>query len=158
MTMKFKRHVLPEDKAKPTSDELQKNLIALIDLSLTLKQAHWNVVGKNFRSIHLQLDEIILTTRDASDEVAERIVMIGFSPDGRSATVAKETPLKSYDTGFVGVDGTIQAVADALQTTIGELRGGIEKLDDLDLVSQDMLIAISSALEKHLWMIQAQEL
>lgn len=158
MTMKFKRHVLSEDKAKPAAEELQKNLIALIDLSLTLKQAHWNVVGKNFRSLHLQLDEIILTTRDASDEVAERIVMIGFSPDGRSGTVAKETPLKSYDTGFVNVDGTIQAVADALQTTIGELREGIEKLDDLDLVSQDMLIAISSALEKHLWMIQAQEL
>lgn len=158
MTMEFKRHVLPEAKAKPTAEELQKNLIALVDLSLVLKQAHWNVVGKNFRSIHLQLDEIILTVRDGSDEVAERIVMIGFSPDGRSSTVAKSTPLAEYKEGFVNVDGTIAAVADALQTTIKELREGIEKLDDLDLVSQDMLIAISSALEKHLWMVQAQEL
>lgn len=158
MTMEFKRHVLPEAKAKPTSEELQKNLVALVDLALVLKQAHWNVVGKNFRSIHLQLDEIILTVRDGSDEVAERMVMIGFSPDGRSSTVAKATPLAEYKDGFVGVDGTIAAVADALQTTIKELRESIEKLDDLDLVSQDMLIAISSALEKHLWMVQAQEL
>lgn len=155
--MEFKRHVLAEDKAKPTAKELQKNLIALIDLSLVLKQAHWNVVGKNFRAVHLQLDEIILTTREGTDEVAERMVMIGFSPDGRSETVAKETPLDKYATGFVGIDGTIQAVADALATAIKELRESIEKLDDLDLISQDLLIAISSQLEKHLWMVQAQE-
>ena len=155
--MEFKRHVLAEDKAKPTAKELQKNLIALIDLSLVLKQAHWNVVGKNFRAVHLQLDEILLTTREGTDEVAERMVMIGFSPDGRCETVAKQTPLASYTTGFVGIDDTIQSVADALATTIGELRDSIGKLDDLDLISQDLLISISSQLEKHLWMVQAQE-
>lgn len=155
--MEFKRHVLAEDKAKPTAKELQKNLIALIDLSLTLKQAHWNVKGKNFRAVHLQLDEILLTTREGTDEVAERMVMIGYSPDGRSETVAKETPLAKYATGFVGIDDTIQAVADALATAIGELRTSIDTLDDLDLISQDMLISISSELEKHLWMVQAQE-
>ncbi len=155
--MEFKRHVLPEDKAKPTAKELQKNLISLIDLSLVLKQAHWNVKGKNFRAVHLQLDEILLTTREGTDEVAERMVMIGFSPDGRSETVAKETPLAKYATGFVGIDDTVQAVADALATAIGELRKSIETLDDLDLVSQDLLIATSSQLEKHLWMVQAQE-
>lgn len=155
--MEFKRHILTEDKAKPTAKELQKNLIALIDLSLLLKQAHWNVVGKNFRAVHLQLDEILLTAREGTDEVAERMVMIGFSPDGRSATVAQETPLAPYANGFVGIDATVQAVADALATTIGELRSSIEALDDLDLISQDLLIAISSQLEKHLWMVQAQE-
>ncbi|MHC2066073.1 DNA starvation/stationary phase protection protein Dps [Bremerella sp. T1] len=158
MTMEFKRHVLPEDKAKPTAAQLQKNLIALIDLSLVLKQAHWNVVGKNFRAVHLQLDEILVTTREGTDDFAERIVMIGFSPDGRSCTVAKETPLAEYATGFVNVDDTVQAVADALQTTIGVLRESIDALDDLDLISQDMVIAVSSELEKHLWMVQAQEL
>jgi len=155
--MEFKRHVLAEDKAKPTAQELQKNLISLIDLSLVLKQAHWNVKGKNFRAVHLQLDEILLTTREGTDDVAERMVMIGFSPDGRSETVAKETPLASYTTGFVGIDDTVQAVADALATSIGELRKSIETLDDLDLISQDILITISSELEKHLWMVQAQE-
>lgn len=158
MTMKFKRHVLPIEKAKPTAEQLQANLVALVDLALVLKQAHWNVVGKNFRAVHLQLDEILATVREGADSVAERAVMLGFAPDGRSATVAKDSPLKEYPSGFVGVEDTIQAIADELETAIESLRKSISVLDDLDLVSQDLLIAISSDLEKHLWMVQAQEL
>lgn len=156
--MNFKRHVLPEDKAKPVTEQLQQDLVVLIDLSLVLKQAHWNVVGKNFRTIHLQLDEILVTAREGTDEIAERIVMLGFSPDGRAKTVAKESPLKEYATGFIGVEDTVQAVADALQTTISVLRESVAALDDLDLVSQDLVIGITGQLEKHLWMVQAQEL
>ena len=156
--LNFKRHVLPEDKAKPTADALEQNLVVLIDLALILKQAHWNVVGTNFRAVHLQLDEILLTVREGADEVAERIVMIGYSPDGRAKTVAKESPLEEYVTGFVSAEDTIHAVADALQKSISVMRESIEALDDLDLVSQDLLISVSGQLEKHLWMVQAQEL
>ena len=37
---------------------LQATLVELIDLALVGKQAHWSVVGPQFRSIHLELDEI----------------------------------------------------------------------------------------------------
>lgn len=40
-----------------TSVALQDTLVALIDLSLQAKQAHWNVVGPNFRPLHELLDE-----------------------------------------------------------------------------------------------------
>ena len=36
---------------------LQKVLVDLIELHLQGKQAHWNLVGTNFRDLHLQLDE-----------------------------------------------------------------------------------------------------
>jgi len=112
----------------------------------------------NFRAVHLQLDEILLSVREGTDSIAERSVMIGHSPDGRAATIAEKSALATYTEGFVNIDDTVGAVADALETAIASLRGSIEKLDDLDLISQDMLIAISSELEKHLWMVQAQEL
>ena len=44
---------------KSLSDNLQKVLVDLIELHLQGKQAHWNVVGRNFRDLHLQLDEIV---------------------------------------------------------------------------------------------------
>tara|TARA_R110002049_G_scaffold305056_3_gene501157 strand:+ start:112247 stop:112735 length:489 start_codon:yes stop_codon:yes gene_type:complete len=153
----FKRDVLENEKNEKVTALLQENLTNLIDLALTMKQAHWNVVGPNFRSIHLQLDEIIETVRGASDEVAERIVTLGIAADGRASTVAESSELESYPNDFVRVDETIGHIADAVKTTIDSLRAAIDKLGDLDPISEDMLIAISGPLEKHLWMLQAQE-
>ena len=74
----LKREVLNHDRQARTTELLQKNLVNMIDLALLLKQAHWNVLGQNFRSIHLQLDEIIASVRAASsDEIAERITTLG---------------------------------------------------------------------------------
>ncbi|WP_149497171.1 DNA starvation/stationary phase protection protein Dps [Roseiconus lacunae] len=153
----FKRQILEGEKLESTTNLLQQNLVDLIDLALLLKQAHWNVVGKNFRSIHLQLDEIIESVRTASDEVAERIAALGIPADGRAATVAKNTDLKEYPSDFQDVQATATHVADSLKTVIDGLRKSIEQVGDLDPVSEDLLIGISAPLEKHLWMVQAQE-
>ena len=48
------------------------------------KQAHWNLVGRQFHDVHLHLDELVDTARKYSDEVAERAAAIGVSPDGRA--------------------------------------------------------------------------
>src|ERR1051325_10706412 len=80
---------------------LQKVLVDLIELHLQGKQAHWNVVGKNFRDLHLQLDEIIDAAREFSDVVAERLRALHAAPDGRSDTVAATTTLPEYPNGEV---------------------------------------------------------
>lgn len=153
----FKRDILSEKVNAETTAILQQNVVNLVDLALTLKQAHWNVVGPNFRSVHLQLDEIIETVRAGSDEVAERLATLGVAPDGRAATVAEHSELATYPSDFQNVAGTLQHVGDALKTVIDGLRRGIEKLGDLDPISEDMFIALSGEIEKHLWMVQAQE-
>ncbi|MEO9593331.1 DNA starvation/stationary phase protection protein Dps [Rhodopirellula bahusiensis] len=153
----FKRDILQDETTSEVTAILQENLTNLIDLALLMKQAHWNVVGPNFRSIHLQLDEIIETVRAGSDEVAERIVTLGVSADGRVSTVDADSKVETYPAGFVKVSETISRVADAVKQVIDSLRSAIERLGDLDAISEDMLIAISGELEKHLWMLQAQE-
>jgi starvation-inducible DNA-binding protein len=52
---------------------LQKVLVDLIELHLQGKQAHWNLVGTNFRDLHLQLDDIVDLAREAADTIAERM-------------------------------------------------------------------------------------
>ena len=44
---------LTDEQKAITGHALQQTLVDLIDLSLVAKQAHWNVVGRNFRSVHL---------------------------------------------------------------------------------------------------------
>ena len=48
---------------------LQEALVDLVDLALQGKQAHWNLYGPHFRSIHLQLDEIIDEVRQVGREL-----------------------------------------------------------------------------------------
>src|SRR3954452_12335832 len=87
------------------STELAQNLqrvhVDLIELHLQGKQAHWNVVGKNFRDLHLQLDESVESARECSDVVAERLRALHATPDGGSATVAKSTSLPESPNGEV---------------------------------------------------------
>jgi starvation-inducible DNA-binding protein len=154
----FRRRLLQAEATDKVSTTLQHNLANMVDLALLLKQAHWNVVGTNFRSLHLQLDEIIETVRSASDEIAERISALGIAPDGRSGTISQESDLVSYPPQFVSVQETVERTADAVKVTIDGLRAAIDRLSDLDPISEDLLIGIAGPMEKHLWMLQAQEL
>ena len=154
----FKRNVLgSSDKTEQVKQLLQGGLVTLIDLGLVLKQAHWNVVGPNFRSVHLHLDEILETSRNASDEVAERIVTIGEAPDGRAATVSAQSRLEEFPNDFQRVPEMVSEIANRMMSAIEQLREAITKLGALDPVSEDLMIGITAELEKHLWMVQAQE-
>ena len=150
-------HSTLSDAAKQvTGEALQGALVDLLDLSLVAKQAHWNVIGPRFRSIHLQLDEVVTLARTAADTVAERASAIGVSPDGRAATVSKESGIATFPTGYVSDTNVVKALVAALQAVIVRMRKRIEDTDEPDAVSQDILIGITAELEKYAWMYQAE--
>ncbi|WP_062443336.1 Dps family protein [Herbidospora daliensis] len=144
-----------EDK-KVTAEALQGALVDLLDLSLLGKQAHWNIIGRSFRSLHLQLDEIVSLARDSADSVAERAIAIGVNPDGRARTLAEHTHLHQLDPGYIEDGKVVAAMTDILESMVRRMRERIEATEKSDLVSQDLLIGITRELEKQHWMIQAQ--
>ncbi len=154
--MHWKRVPLSDADAQQVSAALQQVLVDLIALALQGKQAHWNVEGKDFLAVHLKLDEIIAVAREAGDTVAERIVQLGVSPDGRAKTVAETSRLEPYPEGFVPVGRTVSLVADRLFTVAKSLREGIDAVE-ADPLSADLLTGIGEKVEKELWMIQAIE-
>ena len=147
---------LSDEARRTTGAILQETLIDLIDLHLSAKQAHWNLTGRNFRSIHLQLDEVVDVARDYADTVAERAVAIGVNPDGRARTVAERTKLHQLETGWLPDDKVIAAITDMLGEMGRRLRERIEKLDETDLVTQDILISAAQDLDKQHWMFAVQ--
>lgn len=151
------RTTMDEATRKGVADQLQPLLVDLVDLALAGKQAHWTVTGENFRSVHLQLDEIVDTARLVGDDIAERLATIGMVPDGRSRSVADGTRLEQLDLGWMDDTAAVSAIASRMQALAGSAREAVRSLDDLDLVSQDMVIGLVAALEKHLWMLSAQE-
>lgn len=136
--------------------DLQATLAELIDLALIGKQAHWNVVGPNFRSIHLQLDEIVDVARLSSDRVAERIATLGAAAEGRPAAVAKASQLPDFPAGQVHVEETVKRIGEAIDTMTGRMKERMLRMGESDPVSQDALIEASDELEKQAWMLRAQ--
>jgi starvation-inducible DNA-binding protein len=148
---------LSEADKEITGNALQATLVDLVDLSLIAKQAHWNVVGSNFRSAHLQLDELVTTARQYVDEVAERANAIGISPNGKAKTVVESSGVPEYPDNWQSVESTVAAIVDILTALIERLRQRIDETDKSDLVTQDLLIEITRALEEAHWMWQAQQ-
>jgi starvation-inducible DNA-binding protein len=147
---------LADAEREATGAVLQSTLVDLIDLSLIAKQAHWNVVGQNFRSAHLQLDELVTAARQYVDDVAERANAIGISPNGKAKTVVESSGIPEYPANWQTVEATVAAIVAILGEVIKRLRARIEETDKTDLVTQDLLIEIAAELEKQHWMWQAQ--
>lgn len=139
-----------------TGAALQATLTDLIDLTLIAKQAHWNVVGTNFRSVHLQLDELVATARAHTDDVAERASAIGVSPLGTARSVAADSGLPDYPTGWRSDRATVESIVATLGAVVERLRPRIDETDKTDPVTQDLLITVATAMEEAHWMWQAQ--
>jgi starvation-inducible DNA-binding protein len=136
--------------------ELQAVLTVLIDLSLLGKQAHWNVVGPNFRPLHLQLDEMIDAWRSAADAVAERAVALGHAADGRAATVAARSELPALPAGQLADRDGFRAVTGLLTDAVGTIRDRMDRIEDVDTVTADLLHGVVAGLEENLWMVRVQ--
>ncbi|MFI8826627.1 Dps family protein [Streptomyces sp. NPDC053431] len=147
---------LSETDLKTVGGALQGALVDLVDLALVAKQVHWNVVGPRFRSVHLQLDEVVTTARTHSDTVAERASAIGVNPDGRAATVASGSAIGAVPEGWIKDEEAVRILVDALDAVVTRMRERIDATGDPDPVTQDILIGLTADLEKHAWMFQAE--
>jgi starvation-inducible DNA-binding protein len=136
--------------------ELQQSLVELIDLALTGKQAHWNVVGPMFRPVHQQLDEIVQVARDTSDEIAERMAALGGVPDGLAGTVTEAKTFDAFPAGQLSTDQVVELIGERLDALIARMRERIARLAESDPVSQGILIETSAQIEKQAWMLRAQ--
>ncbi|MFG3690173.1 Dps family protein [Micromonospora sp. NPDC047740] len=148
--------ILNSADRKVTGEALQQTLADLINLGLLAKQAHWNLTGPHFRSLHLQLDELADLARRSADEVAERAVAVGFNPDGRAATVADQSALPTLEHGDIEEGTAVEIMIDALFALIRTLRQAVTETAAADPISQDLLIGITAAVEQQHWLFRAQ--
>lgn len=146
---------MDEANARKVADMLQKQLSTYNDLHLTLKHVHWNVVGPNFIGVHEMIDPQVDLVRGYADEVAERIAALGGSPQGTPGAILKDRTWDDYSVGRDTVMAHLAALDLVYDGVIEDTRKYIGELEELDLVSQDMLIEHSGELEKFQWFVRA---
>jgi starvation-inducible DNA-binding protein len=135
---------------------LQRVLVDLIELHIQGKQAHWNVVGSNFRDLHLQLDEVVDAAREASDTIAERMRALDVVPDGRSDTVAATTTLPQFPAFEQNTTDVVDLITARVYATVDTLRTVHDDVDAEDPSTADLLHQIIDSLEKLAWMIKSE--
>ncbi|MGZ5395258.1 MAG: Dps family protein [Mycobacterium sp.] len=138
------------------SKNLQRVLVDLIELHLQGKQAHWNVVGINFRDLHLQLDELVDFAREASDTIAERMRALDAVPDGRSDTVASSTTLPQFPEYEHSTDEVVDLITGRIYATVDTLRTVHDAVDAEDPSTADILHQLIDGLEKLAWLIKSE--
>ena len=138
------------------TQNLQTLLVDLIELHLQGKQAHWNLVGTNFRDLHLHLDEIVDIARESADTIAERMRALDAVPDGRTDTVAATTSVPAAPAGLVGTTDIVDIITDRIYATVDTARTIHDAVDAADPSTADLLHTIITDLEKQAWMLKSE--
>jgi starvation-inducible DNA-binding protein len=143
------------DEAGEVIATLQDRLNALNDLALTLKHVHWNVVGPNFIGVHTMLDPQVDAVRLMVDALAERIATLGGSPVGTPGALVAQRSWDDYSLGRATVNSHLAALDLVYNGIIEDHREAIEKIEESDPVTEDMLIGQTGLLEQFHWFVRA---
>lgn len=155
MSTNFTVPGMSESKAKEAVGTLEQRMAGLLDLSLTLKHIHWNVVGPNFIGVHEMLDPQVDAVRDMVDAIAERIATLGGIPIGTPGALVEMRDWDDYDLGRATAQQHLAALDIVYNGVNGDHREAIEKLGEIDPVSEDMLVAQLGQLELFQWFVRA---
>jgi starvation-inducible DNA-binding protein len=146
---------LTDKQGAQIAELLQKQLSTYNDLHLTLKHIHWNVVGPNFIGVHEMIDPQVELVRGYADELAERIAALGGSPQGTPGAIVKDRTWDDYSVGRDTVQAHLAALDLVYSGVIEDTRKAIDETEELDRVTQDILIDHAAELEKFQWFVRA---
>ncbi|MBO1030532.1 DNA starvation/stationary phase protection protein [Tessaracoccus sp. SD287] len=146
---------LSVDEGQELAMKLQMRLHALNDLQLTLKHAHWNVVGPKFIGVHQMLDPQVAAVRAMVDETAERMATMGVAPNGCPGALVAQRTWQDYPIGQAQAAEHLGALDVVYVGIIEDHRELIEEAGDIDPITEDMLIAQVAQLEQFQWFLRA---
>jgi starvation-inducible DNA-binding protein len=134
---------------------LNKQIANWSVLYTKLHNYHWYVKGGQFFTLHVKFEEFYNEAGVHVDELAERLLAIGGKP---SATMKEYLEISSIKeaSGNESAEEMVQSVINDFSIIIGELKEGMSFANEVnDETTGDMLLAIHSNLEKHVWMLTA---
>lgn len=146
---------MSDDEGRRTAELLQDRLVALLDLHLTLKHIHWNVVGPQFIAVHEMLDPQVDAVRAMSDEIAERIATLGHAPKGTPGAIVEGRDWDDYGIDRAGTQEHLEELDAVYAGVIADHRDARGAVEDLDPVSEDLLIGHLAKLEMFQWFVRA---
>ena len=135
---------------------LSRLLADSYSLFLMTHNFHWNVVGPQFRSLHLMFEEQYTELFTGVDEIAERIRSLGLQAPG---TFKKFESLASFTIpeDAMGAREMLLALVQAQEAVVRTARATLPVADEAnDQPTLDLLTRRMEIHEKNAWMLRAR--
>ena len=156
MKMVTTSHDLPASTRQEMAKLLNTQLADTFDLFSQTKQAHWNVKGMQFRSLHELFDELAGCVLEWVDLIAERAVILGGSATGTARMAAANTRLDEFSAEAIGSRASVEALVKRYATLAESTRKAIDTADKAsDADTADLFTEVSRGLDKSLWFLEA---
>lgn len=140
------------------SEELNALLASALDLYSHAKQAHWNVRGVEFISIHELFDKVSQASLDHADQLAERAGQLGAEVAGTLRKAAGASRLPEYKLGIASCPEHIEQLAESMALFGKNTLRGIEVAQEQeDPVTADILTRICGEVDKLLWFVESHQ-
>jgi starvation-inducible DNA-binding protein len=149
---------LPEGVRAKIIELCNARLADTIDLQTQCKQAHWNVRGPHFISLHELFDKVTEDVEEYVDLIAERAAQLGGTVLGTARLAAERSSLPEYPRTIASGREHVEALSGALAAYGKLARAAIDeagKIGDAD--TADLFTEVSRGVDKWLWMVEAHQ-
>ncbi|MEM1365104.1 MAG: DNA starvation/stationary phase protection protein Dps, partial [Pseudomonadota bacterium] len=149
-------HGLNDNTRNEVVELLNARMADAIDLTLAVKQAHWNLKGTGFVGVHELLDTVADNLRDGVDTMAERAVILGGIARGTAQVTAEKSSLEPYPTEIVDIQEHIDALVERFKDFGEKVRKAAEAAEEAgDGDTEDLFVEVSRTTDKDAWFIGA---
>lgn len=116
---------------------------------------HWNIKGKHFFELHVKFEEIYTDAQEKIDQIAERILTLGFTPMHTFSDYLSKSAIKEGK-NITDAQTAVSLIVDSLQTIIVLERKILQTTDGLkDEGTTSLLTDFITQQEKEIWMYSA---
>lgn len=146
---------ISEQDRQDIANGLKHLLADSYTLYLQTHNFHWNVVGPQFRELHLMFEEHYTELATAVDEIAERIRTLGVHAPGTYASLAEYSNVEEVE-GVPDAGTMVSILTKSHEQVIKTCRQVLKRAQDADDESSAALISDRMRLhEKTAWMLRS---
>jgi starvation-inducible DNA-binding protein len=143
---------LDSEKTKKLADKLNILLANYSVFYQNTRGYHWNIKGDSFFVLHEKFEELYDDLKVKIDEIAERILTVGYTPDHQYSKYIELSEISESGKVTDGKDA-VNEILDAFRVTLKVQREILELSDDAgDEGTNALMSDYISEQEKLVWM------
>lgn len=148
---------LTEDQRHGVIELLNRDLADLYLLLIKTKKYHWDVVGPQFRTLHILWEEHYNALTINIDSTAERVRALGGYPLGTAAGFIQYSTLKEHPNDLPSANEMVFRLVQDHEQVIRNLREDINRCGDQyhDEGTADFLTGLMEQHEEMAWMLRS---